>query len=102
MIKKGQIGDQIEDHNIGDFSIIQELLVSGFETNTRKPRFFCNSSGRSGSKGPENPGTDYQSPFISPLPLSPLITEPSPIVPTVDRSSKGIAQRVLSAVILYV
>ena len=40
--------------------------------------------------------------FTNPLPLSPLITESSPIVPTVDRSSKSIAQRIFSVVILYV
>jgi hypothetical protein len=31
MIKKGQIGDQIDDHNIGATSgIIQKLLAAGF------------------------------------------------------------------------
>ena len=37
--------------------------------------------------------------FTNPLPLSPLITESSPIVPTVDRSSKSIARRIFSVVI---
>jgi hypothetical protein len=29
MIKKGQIGDQIDDHNRGDFGVIQKLLAPG-------------------------------------------------------------------------
>jgi hypothetical protein len=33
MIKKWQIGEQIHVHNRGDFRIIRELLVLGFETN---------------------------------------------------------------------
>jgi hypothetical protein len=40
MIKKRQIGDQIQGHNIGDFRIIQELVMPGLGASFRKSRFF--------------------------------------------------------------